>query len=148
MFAASASAHLNGTSLRTCGAQEENLSACVSGISNCVSPANGVCAQVRKGVPNPSVGFRTASPPPMVCQILHPQAESFFLLQWKYVKSGGSNWIPFRVCDSFVDPISVVGGSNFPCVKNQWIHLFCWNKFIIIINIQDPGGIGSTWHCT
>ena len=96
MFAASASAHLNGTSLRTSGAQEENLSACVSGISNCVSPANGAppthCTLSpgfgRRGLWRQ--GTRVARQHP--CQFRHGaerewiSKSTYFLLRWR---SGG-----------------------------------------------------------
>eukprot|EP00959_Pyramimonas_sp_CCMP1952_P226609 4738293-Pyramimonas_sp.AAC.1 len=52
--------------------------------------------------------------------------------------SGRVSWILFVCC---ADPTSCV-------CKKRWIHLFPGNNYIIIINIRDPGEIGSAEHRT
>ena len=93
-------------------AQEENLSARGSGISNCVSPTN------------------TFHPPPAHAASTWGRRGAKLCIPRPKVFSScmetptGSNWIQLRLCESLVDPILPFSGSNFLAWKPRGSNSF------------------------
>ena len=97
-------------------AQEENLSARGSGISNCVSPTNTFHPPRMRHRPHSAStwGRRGAK----LC-IPRPKVFSSCM-----ETPTGSNWIQLRLCESLVDPILPFSGSNFLAWKPRGSNSF------------------------